>query len=76
MLHDRLRARPKMLEVSKADAVDASWAPAVPSAPDEPRDVEQQGRVVYQRTSLGNDGPRRRDRQDRGRHEADEALEV
>jgi hypothetical protein len=51
MLHNRLRARREMLQISEADPVDARRATAVPSPPDEPRDVEQQGRVVFQRTS-------------------------
>jgi len=42
VLHDRLRVRREMFEISEANAVDAGRGTARPATPDEPGDIEQQ----------------------------------
>ena len=53
MMDDGLRLRPEMLQIRKADAIDARRLSVGPTAPDEPAHVEQQGRVVGQERAYG-----------------------
>src|SRR6185437_6915667 len=65
-----------MFEIGEANPVDARRPAAVPPTPDEPRDVKQKARVVRQGPQLGDDGPRRRYRQDRRAEQSEETLEI
>ena len=65
VLHNRLRIGCVVLEIGKANPVDAGRMAPDPAAPDEPRDVEQKRGVVGQESSSAHRVADSRHRQDR-----------